>query len=377
MTLAPPRTRFALPEDRTATEPSEARGLTRDGVRLLVATGDGMRHARFRELPGHLDPGDLVVVNTSATLAAALDGVRGRTGAPIVVHLADPRPDHGGREPDSRPATSSATHVVLELRHVDASGPVGDGEAGEVLALPAGARATLVRPVAGQDPAAPRLWHARLRLGARATVLDLLEGHGRPITYGYVRGRWPLAAYQTVFAREPGSAEMPSAARPFTDRLVTDLVTRGILLAPVLLHTGVSSQEAGEPPQPEAFRVPAVTARLVNHVRREGGRVVAVGTTVARALETVAGEDGRVRAGAGQTELVLGPSRPARVVDGLITGWHAPESSHLALLEAVAGPALVVAAYREALAAGYLWHELGDACLFLPRPSARAVGGPD
>jgi S-adenosylmethionine:tRNA ribosyltransferase-isomerase len=199
-----------------------------------------------------------------------------------------------------------------------------------------------------------------------------LARHGRPIAYGYVTGRWPLAAYQTVFARDPGSAEMPSAARPFSAGLVTALVSRGVLVAPVTLHAGVSSLEVGEPPQAERYRVPVATARLVNHVRRSGRRVVAVGTTVARALETVAAPDGTVRPGAGWTELVLGPQRPARAVTGLVTGWHEPGASHLLLLEAVAGAELVGRAYAEAVRERYRWHEFGDSCLLLPALGVRS-----
>ena len=159
---------------------------------------------------------------------------------------------------------------------------------------------------------------------------------------------------------------MPSAGRPFTAEIVTDLVTRGVGVAPVLLHTGVSSQEAGEAPLPERFAVPAATARLVNLTRASGGRVVAVGTTVTRALESAADPDGTVRARSGWTDLVLGPQRPARVVGGLVTGWHAPGASHLQLLQAVAGPGLVRRAYAAALRHRYLWHEFGDSCLLLP-----------
>jgi S-adenosylmethionine:tRNA ribosyltransferase-isomerase len=224
-----------------------------------------------------------------------------------------------------------------------------------------------------------RLWRAELRAGQPSetrprAAQSRIEGgaaaflarHGRPIRYAYVPRQWPLAEYQTVFGREPGSAEMPSAGRPFTAEIVTDLVTRGVVLAPIVLHTGVSSQEPGEPPQPERFRVPESTARLVNATRAAGGRVVAVGTTVTRALESAADLDGTVRARSGWTDLVLGPERPARVVNGLVTGWHAPGASHLALLTAVAGPELVGRAYAEALRLGYRWHEFGDSCLLLP-----------
>jgi S-adenosylmethionine:tRNA ribosyltransferase-isomerase len=197
-------------------------------------------------------------------------------------------------------------------------------------------------------------------------VEAFLERYGEPIRYGYVRGGWPLAAYQTVYATTPGSAEMPSAGRPFTAELLSRLLARGVLLAPITLHTGVSSPERHESPFPEYYVVPESTARVVNAVRGWGGRVVAVGTTVVRALETVAGAGGSVHGGSGWTSLVVSSERGLRVIDGLITGWHEPEASHLQLLEAVAGPALLARCYREALRHGYLWHEFGDSHLILP-----------
>ncbi|MFL6139164.1 MAG: S-adenosylmethionine:tRNA ribosyltransferase-isomerase [Frankiaceae bacterium] len=341
-----------MPAGAAATEPPEERGLARDGVRLLVAWPGGLRHAVFADIGDFLAPGDLLVVNDSATLAAAVDGHR--RGEPVTVHFSTGRPDGAW---------------VVELRApAPATGPLRDARPGDLVELPAGASITLLAahpdPLAGRS----RLW--RGIVAVEGPVEAYLARHGRPITYGYVTGRWPLAAYQTVFAREPGSAEMPSAGRPFSTGLVTSLVSRGVLVAPVTLHAGVSSLEAGEPPQPEPFRVPVPTARLVQHVRRSGGRVVAVGTTVTRALETVAAPDGTVRPGTGWTDLVLGPDRPARVVTGLVTGWHEPGASHLLLLEAVAGAELVRGAYAEAVRAGYRWHELGDSCLLLPEGMA-------
>jgi S-adenosylmethionine:tRNA ribosyltransferase-isomerase len=190
--------------------------------------------------------------------------------------------------------------------------------------------------------------------------------HGHPIRYGYVPREWPLEAYQTVFAIRPGSAEMPSAARPFTDELVGELVARGILFAPLTLHTGVSSPERHEPPYPERYSVPAETARLINAARSWGGRVIAVGTTAVRALETVARPDGTVEASEGWTGLVITADRGLRTADGLITGWHEPQASHLMMLEAVAGEELLARSYDEALEHGYLWHEFGDSHLILP-----------
>ena len=206
-----------------------------------------------------------------------------------------------------------------------------------------------------------RLWRARVEGDLRA----LLDRHGRPIAYGYLDRRYPLATYQNVFAHVPGSAEMASAGRPFTEALLTRLVARGIGVAPVTLHTGVSSQEAGEGPQPEWYDVPATTARLVELTRDSGGRVVATGTTVTRALESAV-RDGVVSTSCGWTERVVTPADPPVVVDGLITGWHDAGASHLLLVEAVAGTALAQAAYDAALAAGYRWHEFGDSALLLP-----------
>jgi S-adenosylmethionine:tRNA ribosyltransferase-isomerase len=330
---------FTLPAALEASAPPEARGMARDEVRLLVARrGDGrLEHARFRELPSFLRAGDLVVVNTSATLPAALPA------GELELHLSPPAPD-------------GSPHWVVELRA--GTGPYLRARTGDAVELPAGGRVELLAPYASGR----RLWLARLDLGGQDLLAYLAE-HGRPIRYGYVPRAWPLEAYQTVYAREPGSAEMPSAGRPFTPELVTRLVAGGVPVAPVLLHTGVSSPERGEPPFPERYRVPAATARLVNAAR---GRVIAVGTTVVRALETVAAPDGTVHAGAGWTRLVVGPERGLRAVAGLITGWHEPHASHLELLRAVAGDDLLDRSYREALARGYLWHEFGDSHLVLP-----------
>jgi S-adenosylmethionine:tRNA ribosyltransferase-isomerase len=373
--------------NRAASQPPEARGLTRDGVRLLAATPDGLLHARFRDLPRFLAPGDLLIVNTSATLAAALPAQRAG-GRAVTVHLSN-QLDNGT--------------WLVELRHGQAAPRrLSDGVPGEVITLPGGGSVTLLQPY--PDPAATRIWEAAVSTG-HLPVHGYLARHGHPIRYSYVPGQWPLAAYQTVFARSPGSAEMPSAARPFTADLVTRLITAGMMLAPITLHTGVASLEAGEAPLPEWFEVPQPTADLVNLTRAAGRRVIAVGTTCTRALESaVAGSAGQpgprdgtgddtidaagagtsagtvagtVAARRGWTSLVLGPEHPARVVTGLITGWHEAGASHLALLEAVAGRTLVEASYREAAAAGYLWHEFGDSCLLLPPlPAARSGGRP-
>ena len=335
---------FVLPPDREASGPPEARGLVRDEVRLLVSERGALTHSRFRELPRFLHAGDLLVVNDSATLSAAVDARMGNDA--LVLHFSTWL-DNG--------------LWVVEVRSTD--GNVADWatlESGLTVLLPDGVTATLIEPWL---PTGSRLWTARI--DGADSIIGWLRRTGRPITYAYVRERWSAEHYETVFGRRPGSAEMPSAGRPFTDRMVTDLVTSGISVAPITLHTGVSSPEVGEPPSPERYAVPGTTARLVNTTCEAGGRVVAVGTTVTRALETVAAEDGRIRPGSGWTDLVLGADRPSRVVDGLVTGWHAPGASHLGLLESVVGARPVREAYDSALAAGYLWHEFGDSALLL------------
>ena len=252
---------------------------------------------------------------------------------------------------------------IVELRSPDGTRPHRGARAGQRVALPGDAEVELVAPYAGGT----RLWLARMNGAARRLPLrEFLAAHGHPIRYGYVPRPWPLEAYQTAFATEPGSAEMPSAGRPFTPELIAALAARGVLIAPLTLHTGVSSLDRGEAPYPERYAVPEETARLVNAVRWWGGRVIAVGTTVVRALETVADAGGSATAGEGWTRLVVTPERGLRAVDGLITGWHEPEASHLQLLEAAAGPELLERSYAEALREGYLWHEFGDSHLVLP-----------
>ncbi|WP_327638934.1 S-adenosylmethionine:tRNA ribosyltransferase-isomerase [Kribbella sp. NBC_00482] len=329
-----PHTRFDLPEALNAGEPPEARGVSRDHVKLLVAEGSTVTHTRFDRIGEHLRPGDLLLVNTSTTLPAAVDS------SSYTVHFSTPLDD--------------GTWVV-ELR--DGGAPKFDGTAGDRVELPEGAL-TLLASYQGSN----RLWIAKPPV---ADVLGYLQRHGRPITYNYVGKQWPLASYQTVFARDSGSAEMPSAARPFSFELVSHLASQGVLIAPILLHCGVSSLESHEPPQPERYDVPAHTARLVNWVKANGGRVIAVGTTAVRAIESATTPDGNVTPAHGWTDLILGPERPPYVVDGLITGWHAPEASHLLLLESVAGPDQVQRAYDAAVQGTYLWHEFGDSCLML------------
>jgi S-adenosylmethionine:tRNA ribosyltransferase-isomerase len=340
---------FVLPHELEATQPPEISGHGRDDVRLLVSVGtEPPVDTWFYELPEVLDPRDLLVVNTSATMAAALDATDD-AGHAIEVHLSTELPSGLWLVELRRPAAVASQPDFSD--HTGARLDLGDG-------------ITLVVLTRYRD--SRRLWLATIDV-RREALVELLARRGRPIRYRHVPSDWPLEAYQSVFSVDPGSAEMPSASRPFTADLVTTLVTRGVQLAPLTLHTGVSSQEGGERPYPEWFRVPAETAARVNATRAAGGRVVAIGTTVVRALESAVDEDGRVVERSGWTDVVITPERGVRVVDGLLTGWHEPEASHLLMLEAIAGRPALELAYGAAVELGYRWHEFGDTHLILPR----------
>jgi S-adenosylmethionine:tRNA ribosyltransferase-isomerase len=329
---------FARPEALQATAPPEARGLARDEVRLLASSESGHVHARFLDLATFLNAGDLLVVNDSATLPASLPAV-GSVG-PFILNLAT---DYGKNLWLAEPRWSPSEPGPLPL------------EAGERLQV-AGLEATLLSPY----PGLPRLRFVRLD----GDVTAAMYAYGEPIRYGYLARSHPLEAYQTIFARVPGSAEMPSAARPFSGRVLKSLEEKGIDIKTITLHTGVSSLELTDGAKehvlyPEPFAVPAETAAAVNAARQDGRRVIAVGTTVVRALESAWDGSGLV-ARRGFTRLYLHPGRGVRVVNGILTGFHDPKASHLAMLHAIAGKDLVQEGYGEAVREGYLWHEFGD-----------------
>ena len=351
---------FELPEELAAHEPIEARGRERDEVRLMVTEvgSDDIRHTRFTQLADFLERGDLLVVNDSATIKGSLPAIRATHGhGQIRLHLS---------------TQLEAGRWAVELRQIVANGkgsaPLLDASPRERLLLPGGVEAELIEPwprVPERSADTPtRLWVASINLPNG--FVDYTCRYGEPIRYSYVPKAWPLSFYQTIFAREPGSAEMPSAGRPLTTRVLAALTERGVGIAAVTLHTGVSSFESPEPPYPERYRVSDETAAAVNAARRRNGRVIAVGTTVVRALETVATTDGLARAAAGWTDHVVTRDEPPHVVDGLITGLHAPRASHLAMLEAFAGRDLLARAYDAALRERYRWHEFGDIHFIAP-----------
>ncbi len=334
--------KFELAPALEASEPAEARGLARDEVRLLVTrrADDSSEHTTFTALPSLLAPGDLVVVNDSGTLPAALVATRG-DGSSVPIHFSTQLDDEVW---------------VVEPRKMEA-------QRGERFTLPDGGTVKLI----ARYEDSMRLRVATVRLSA--DVHSYLERWGRPIRYPYVPDEWPIELYQTIFADRPGSAEMPSAGRAFSERVLEDLDARGIAVATITLHTGVASLEGHESPYAEWYEVTEQTARAINATRARGNRVVAVGTTVLRALESALGagpaEEGGVHASSGWTDLVITPDRAITTADAFLTGLHEPEASHLDMLEAFAGADHVRAAYGAALAGGYRWHEFGDLHLIL------------
>ena len=362
---------FDLPPELEADAPPEARGFERDEVRLMVSyRGDGrVVHSRFWDLSDFLEAGDVLVINTSGTMNAAIKAERELDGTALELHLSTRLP-------------ANLWNVELRLPTGTVTEPFLNASVGETLRLAGGATATLYAPYPSGSARSggSRLWVSTLDLPE--PLDEYLKRHGSPIRYGYVQESWPASYYQTVYATEKGSAEMPSAGRAFTPESITRLVARGVQIAPLILHTGVASLEEDEPPYEEFYRVPPETARLVNVAHTAGRRVVAVGTTVVRALETVTEANGTTHPGEGWTSLVVTPERGIRAVDAMLTGFHEPRSTHLAMLEALAehepatpapnppptlaGREHLEVAYAEALREGYLWHEFGDLHLILP-----------
>jgi S-adenosylmethionine:tRNA ribosyltransferase-isomerase len=335
---------FDRPLELQAASPPEARGLPRDEVRLLVSTPSGHTHARFCDLPTFLRRGDLLVVNRSATIPASLPA-HGPVGS-FTLNLST----HYGRNLWlAEPRWSASQPGPLPL------------QSGALLTI-AGIPARLIAPY----PGLPALWFVQAQEDLQAGMSCC----GQPIRYGYTDREFPLDAYQTIFAAHPGSAEMPSAGRPFSHRLLKALRAKGVEIAGLVLHTGVSSQEVEadeaeeQPLYPEPFCIPRTTARAVNAARKRGSRVIAVGTTVVRALES-AWDGESIQPVSGFTRVYVHPKRGIHTIDGLITGLHDPLTSHLALLYALAGQDLIREAYAEAIRAGYLWHEFGDSHLIL------------
>jgi S-adenosylmethionine:tRNA ribosyltransferase-isomerase len=336
----------ALPAELRASLPAELRGVRRDRVRLMAVDRSAGRieHTRFDRILDFLEAGDVLVVNSSRVLPAALAAQRG-DGSPVQIRPCVRRADHW----DVLAVQPAQPHANVEL------------VTGEQLHL--GPELTVT--VAGRRPDIPFLWRLELAGDGLAAIL----AGGSPIRYSYVPDPVPLDYYQPVYATHPGSAESPSAGRPFSWELLGSLRAKGVGVADIVLHTGLSSFQddafdAEHHLFEEWFEVGAATARTISEARRRGSRVIAVGTTVVRALESAAGPDG-VEPASGWTDLAIGPDNRPASVDGLVTGLHEPQASHFDLLRAFLDQRLLDRAYSEAVARRYLWHEFGDSILIL------------
>jgi len=342
---------FTLPPELAADEPPERRGIARDEVRLLVidrASGQ-LEHTRFDHFGEFLRAGDLLVFNSSRTLPASLSGCV-EQGPCIEIRLAEHLPDDSW----------------LALLRCQRGDPFSCGLRPKMLVdLGQGLTATIRM----RDEHIPRLWQLSFSKSG-SELINAFYLVGRPVRYEYVSAPWGLDYYQTVYAREPGSAEMPSAGRAFTWRLLFDLQRRGVETAYIVLHTGLSSYldeelDAQHPASEEEYFVSERAADKINEAHARGGRVIAVGTTVVRTLESAVDEQKRVQAGHGYTRLHITANHALKAVDGLLTGLHEPEASHLDLLTSFLPAEKIKEAYQEAVRQKYLWHEFGDLNLIL------------
>jgi S-adenosylmethionine:tRNA ribosyltransferase-isomerase len=346
---------FTLPMELVAKEPPERRGIARDAVRLMVIDRSENRiyHTHFYRIGKFLLPGDLMVFNTSRTIPASLMGYVRPAGPLIEVRLAEHLLDGSWlallrcQQDDNPFSCSFSKGMQIEF----AQG--------------------LVAKVYNQDERIQRLWKIRFSKSG-IELYNSLYRIGQPIRYEYVSKPWDLDYYQTVYATNPGSAEMPSAGRPFTWKLLFELRRNDINTAYISLHTGLSSYMDPELDQryiasEEEYFISSKTAEQINKTHDIGGRIIAVGTTVVRALETAAlySNKGSVKAGHDYTSLHIDANHKVKAVDGLLTGLHEPEASHLDLLTAFLPAERIRQAYDEAIQRKYLWHEFGDMNLIL------------
>src|SRR6266542_5586722 len=342
---------FTLPPELAAEEPPERRGIARDEVRLMVidrASGH-IEHTRFDHFGEFLRAGDLLVFNSSRTLPASLSGCV-EQGPCIEIRLAEHLPDDSW----------------LALLLCQRGDPFSCGLRPEMqVDLGQGLTAT----VHERDEQIPRLW--KLSFSKRGSeLINAFYRVGRPVRYEYVSAPWGLDYYQTVYAREPGSAEMPSAGRAFTWKLLFELRRGGIEMAYIILHTSLSSYlddelDAQHLASEEEYFVSSSAAEKINRSHERGGRVIAVGTTVVRTLESAADATGIIQPGHRYTRLRITARHVLKAVDGLLTGLHEPEASHLDLLTAFLPAETIRSAYEEAVERNYLWHEFGDLNLIL------------
>jgi S-adenosylmethionine:tRNA ribosyltransferase-isomerase len=309
------------------------------------------RHLALEILPELLRPGDLLVVNDAATLPASLRLTSHDAELRLAAHGAD----------------GSFHAIVLGAGSwrvpTEERGPPPRFRPGERVASGA-----LTATVLAVDPVDPEL--VRVRFDQTGALFEqALYGRGRVVQYAYLTRELELWDVQSVFAARPWAFEPPSAGLPLTLALLTKLRGRGVELSALSHAAGLSSTGTASLdrrlPLPERYEIPRGTCEAIARAKASGGRVVAVGTTVVRALESSALEHGELTAGGGEARLVIGPGFCPRVVDGVLSGVHAPKTSHFSLLSAFAPRPLLERSLEAAADAGYLQHEFGDSCLIL------------
>ena len=341
---------FELPPHLACPLPTEERNMKRDEVRLLVTSGnEKVEHSTFNHLNTFLEQGDVLIVNTSATLPSAL---------PVTLP--------GNREGRLHFSTKMQGNLwLVEIRKVagNKTRRWKEGKPGINFQLPLSASLTLQQRFYNNDQWLD-LWVAAFNCDQPAE--EYLASHAKPIQYEKLDRVYPLPYYQTYFSFHPGSSEMPSAGRGFTASLIDRLLKKGISIVPVLLHTGVSSLEEHETPYPEYMEIDPIAAATINQAKQQGERIIAVGTTAIRAIETATDDRGNVMPYRGNTDLFIEDGYTMKVTDGLLTGFHEPNASHLNMLQAVAGFDHIDNAYKEAINREYYWHQFGDLHLILP-----------
>ena len=343
---------FTLPDALSAKKPPELHGINRDHVKLFVLDRKNAKtyHSAFNHLSDYLKRGDLLIFNSSRTLPASLKTINYKAQQNLEVRLAEHLPDD--------------SWLVLFL-YRNKNHFHSNLQPGLKIEFESGLSATIIE----RNIHNPRLW--KIKFSANGPeLINLFYQIGKPIHYGYISAPLPLEYFLTVFAKDPGSSEMPSAGRAFTWKMLFDLKNKGIDTAFLTLHTGLSSymdddSNAGHLIAEEEYFISESTADKIETNRMSKGRIIAVGTSVVRVIESSALQTGKVVPGHAYTSLRITESHKLKIANGLITGFHEPEARHLDLISAFLSPALIKKTYEEAIEKKYLWHEFGDLCLIL------------
>lgn len=343
--------RFNLTDEQNIKKPHELRGINRDHVKLFVIDRKNARtyHSAFNHLSDFLRRGDLLIFNSGRTLPASLKTVNYKAQQNLEVRLAEHLPD------DSWLVLflyQNKTHFHSNLKP------------GLKIKFESGLSASIIE----RNIHNPRLWKIKFSVTGQE-LINIFNQIGKPIHYGYISAPLPLEYFLTVFSKDPLTSQMPNAGRAFTWKMIFDLKNKGIDTAFLTIHTGLSSyldnSKAGHLMTEEEYFISASTADKIEAAKISNGRIVAVGTSVVRAIESSALQSGKVIPGHAYTSLRITEEYKLKIADGLITGFHEPEASHLDLISAFLSPAVIKKTYEEAIEKKYLWHEFGDLCLIL------------